>query len=205
MTDTYNESLTSNFSAQGTDRVPSDLPVGQTTVARPTSDNNFTYSITTPFRANGGVAVTLGKHGFLTGDAEYVGYGQARLSTVSANSSDDAAFAAENTNIQNRYKGAVNLRVGAEGRFDVFRLRLGYARYGDPYAADTNNERAQNFYTAGAGLRQGNFFLDAAVVYTTFNQYYTPYSISSPVAGVEPLIKINNTRYTTAITAGVTF
>lgn len=200
LTDTYSESLTSNLSAQGTDRVPSDLPVGQTTVARATND--FTYSITTPFRANGGAALTLGKHGFLTGDVEYVGYGQARLNTVGDNADDDAAFAVENTRIQNNYKNTVNVRFGAEGRFDVFRLRLGYARYGDPYAADANNERVQNFYTAGAGLRQGNFFLDAAVVYTTYNQYYTPYTLQG---GLEPLVKINNTRYTTAITAGVTF
>ena len=164
--------------------------------------NDFTYSITTPFRANGGAALTLGKHGFLTGDVEYVGYGQARLNTVGDNADDDAAFAVENTRIQNNYKNTVNVRFGAEGRFDVFRLRLGYARYGDPYAADANNERVQNFYTAGAGLRQGNFFLDAAVVYNTFNQHYTPYTLQG---GLEPLVKINNTRYTTAITAGVTF
>ncbi len=199
LNDTFDESLTSNFSAQGTDRVPSDLPVGDTRVVRPT--NEFTYNLTTPFRANGGAAVTLGKHGFVTGDVEYVGYGQARLRTQTPNVDDDAAFAIENSNIRARYKNTINLRFGAEGRFDIFRVRLGYARYGDPYKADTKGERAQNFYTAGAGLRQGNFFLDAAAVYTTFDQSYTPYSLN----GLEPLVKVNNNRYTTSITAGITF
>ena len=201
LTDTSDESLVANFSAQGTDPVPSDLPVGDSpTVAFATND--YAYTLTTPFRANGGVAITLGKHGFVTGDVEYVGYGQARLHNDPQNANgDDYPFSTENRDIQDRYKSTVNLRFGAEGRFDVFRVRLGYARYGDPYKADTNNERAQNFYTAGVGLRQGNFFIDAAAVYSAFDQQYTPYS----VGGLEPLIKVNNTRYTTSVTAGITF
>jgi hypothetical protein len=200
MANTYNASISTTFSAQGTDQVPNSLPIGTSSVeALP---NDYDYTITTPFRANGGLAYTLGKHGFVTGDVEYVGYGQARLhnSPDTANG-DGYTFSSENADIQKQYKNTVNLRFGAEGRFDVFRVRLGYARYGDPYKADTNNERAQNFYTAGAGLRQGNFFLDAAVVYTTFDRLYTPYSLG----GQEPQVKVNNTRYTTAVTAGVTF
>ena len=201
LTDTFSESLTSNFSAQGTDRVPQPgFPVGDTRVGR--DYPAFTYNLTTPFRANGGAAVTLGKHGFVTGDVEYVGYGQARLRTETPNVDDDAAFAVENSNIQARYKSTVNVRFGAEGRFDIFRARLGYARYGDPYKADTNNERVQNFYTAGLGLRQGNFFLDAAAMYTTLDQLYTPYSLQN---GLQPVINVSNNRFTTSLTAGLTF
>jgi hypothetical protein len=191
LTDTFRESLSSNFSAQGTDNVPSDLPVGETAVSFPTED--FEYTLTTPFRANGGVAITLGKHGFLTGDAEYVGYNQARLKDAE----DDA-----NSNIQSTYKSAVNLRFGAEGRFDVFRARLGYARYGDPYKTASNSPGAQNFYTAGLGLRQGNFFLDVAGVYTTFDRIYRPYVLDN---GLEPVVNVSNSRFTTSLTAGVTF
>lgn len=200
MEDTYNASFTTDFSSSGTDVVPRSLPIGVSSVeAQP---NDYAYTITTPFRANGGVAYTLGKHGFLTGDVEYVGYGQARLNNDDQNANgDDYSFTAENSDIQASYKNTVNLRFGAEGRFDVFRVRLGYARYGDPYKADTNSERAQNFYTAGAGLRQGNFFIDAAAVYTTFDQLSTPYSLN----GLEPTIKTNNSRYTTILTAGFTF
>ncbi|WP_201982697.1 OmpP1/FadL family transporter [Hymenobacter rubidus] len=198
MSDTYSEQLTANFSATGTDRVPSDLP--STATVSPLT-NDFTYTLTTPFRANGGVAITLGKHGFLTGDAEYVGYNQARFHTDVANADDDAHFANVNATIQTRYQNALNLRFGAEGRFDVFRVRAGYARYGDPYRDDKSNEQAQNFYTAGLGLRQGGFFIDAAAVYTTFTQYYSPYS----VGGLEPVINVANTRYTTSITAGFIF
>jgi hypothetical protein len=206
LNDTYTESLTSNQSAQGTDRVPltasgqADLPSGPYTVSFPAND--YAYAVTTPFRANAGLAYTLGKHGFVTGDVEYVGYGQARLhSNPQDANGDDYTFSNENSDIKAQYQNAVNLRFGAEGRFDIFRVRLGYARYGDPYKVDTNGERAQNFYTGGLGLRQGNFFLDVASVYTSFDQTYTPYNLG----GLEPLIKVNNSRFTTSVTAGITF
>ena len=206
LSDTYNESLVGTFSATGSDRVPSDLPVGTgPKVSLPTND--YDYTLTTPFRANGGVAVTLGKHGFVTGDMEYVGYQQARLhNDPNRTNGDNYSFTTENSAIQSLYRNTVNLRFGAEGRFDVFRVRAGYARYGDPYQADTNNERAQNFYTAGLGLRQGSFFLDAAGVYSTFDQSYNPYHVSNATgADIAPLIKTNASRYTTTVTAGLVF
>ncbi|MBF9239025.1 hypothetical protein I2I05_16605 [Hymenobacter sp. BT683] len=201
LNDTYNENLTSDFSGQGTDRVPVDLPVGETTVNFPSND--YAYTLTSPFRANGGVAVTLGKYGFVTGDVEYVNYGQARLRNDSEDvNGDDYSFSAENSEIQARYQSAVNLRVGGEARFDIFRARLGFARYGDPYNEDAELGRAQNYYTGGLGIRQGNFFLDAAAVYTTFNQAYTPYSLPN---NLQPYIKVDNNRFTTSVTAGITF
>lgn len=203
MTDNYSAAFTTTFTAQGNDVVAVSLPTGPVGVK--VLDQSFplyAYTITTPFRANGGVAYTLGKLGFISGDVEYVGYGQARLHNDSQDrNGDNYSFAAENSDIQASYKNTVNIRVGAEGRFDVFRVRAGYARYGDPYQIDSNNERAQNFYTLGAGLRQGNFFLDLAGVYTQLNQYYTPYNLG----GYEPLVKVNNTRFTTSVTAGITF
>ena len=206
LSDTYSESLVGSFSATGTDRVPRDLPVGTgPKVSLPTND--YDYALNTPFRASGGAALTLGKRGFVTGDVEYVGYRQARLhNDPNRANGDDYSFTTENADVQRLYRNTVNLRFGAEGRFDVFRVRAGYARYGDPYQANTNNERAQNFYTVGLGLRQGSFFLDAAGVYTSFDQSYNPYHVySSTGADVAPLIKTNASRYTTTVTAGLTF
>ena len=162
----------------------------------------YAYTLTTPFRANGGIAITLGKRGFVTGDIEYVGYQQARLHNDSSDANgDNYSFADENQSISTLYQNAINLRFGAEARFDIFRLRAGYARYGDPYKVSTI-DRAQNFYTLGAGLRQNNFFLDVAAVYTTFNQQYSPYAL---VSGMQPVINVDASRYTTTVTAGVNF
>lgn len=199
--DTYNARFTTDFSERGNDQVPNGLPIGISSVE--TVPEDYAYRLTTPFRASGGAVYTIGKLGFISGDVEYVGYGQARLKNDSQSADgDNYSFSSENEDIQARYKNTVNVRVGAEGRFDVFRVRLGYARYGDPYQDNGTDERSQNFYTGGLGIRQGNFFIDAAGVYTTFNQVFTPYSLDN---GLQPVIKVNNNRFTTSLTAGITF
>jgi hypothetical protein len=197
MTDTYSQSLTTNFSGN---------PAEQYTPS--TGTNQYAYSITTPFRANGGVAVTIGKFGFLTGDVEYVGYNQARLDSNPNNTlGDNADFSDTNSYIQQNYAKAVNLRFGGEARIDIFRVRLGYAHYGSPYNATTvlnqsATNLAQTFYTAGLGLRTGSFFLDVAGVYTRYNSYYSPYTLNN---FTEPVVQVKNDRFTSSVTAGFTF
>ncbi|OGX87982.1 OmpP1/FadL family transporter [Hymenobacter glacialis] len=200
----YTSSITTDFSAQGTDIVSVSLPTGPVGITSVEAlPNDYAYRLTTPFRANGGVAYTIGKLGFISGDVEYVGYGQARFNNDDQDANgDNYSFSTENEDIRSRYKNTVNLRVGAEGRFDVFRVRVGYARYGTPYVEDNSNERGQNFYTGGLGIRQGNFFIDAAAVYSTLNQVYTPYTLANEQ---QPVIKVNNSRFTTSLTAGITF
>jgi hypothetical protein len=61
---------------------------------------------------------------------------------------------------------------------------------------------AQNFYTAGLGLRTSSFFLDVAGVYTRYNTYYSPYQLND---FSEPVVQVKNDRFTTTVTAGFTF
>jgi len=196
MTDTYSQSLTGNFVN------PVEVHPAST------GTNQYAYTITTPFRANGGVAVTIGKYGFLTGDVEYVGYQQARLDSNPNNTlGDNADFSDTNAYIQQNYAKAVNLRFGGEARIDIFRVRVGYAHYGSPYTATTvlnqsATNLAQNYYAAGLGLRTGSFFLDVAGVYSRYNTYYSPYQLNSYT---EPVVQVKNDRYTTSVTAGFTF
>lgn len=172
----------------------------------------FDYVLTSPFRASGGVAVVVGKNGFLSGDVEYVNYGQARLSNTDANdgasSGGNYNFGPDNDAVRSLYRSTVNLRLGGELRFDIFRLRAGYARYGDPYQA-SNYDRTQNYVTGGAGIRQKNFFLDVAGVYGTSKRFYTPYSFSNADGSTNtnrtPVVNVDASRYTTSITAGFLF
>ena len=200
MTDTYSTTLTTNFTPQNQ---PAGTNVG--TVTNTTAPGAYDYIITTPFRANGGLSVVLGKYGFISGDVEYVGYGQARLSSDpnSANG-DNSSFADQNQDIQRLYRSTLNYRVGAEGRFSVFRARLGYAYYGDPYQDPSNGRSsARSYYTAGLGLRQGNFFVDVAEVYNSYDSYYSPYYFKK---GQEPpVVALTNSKFTTGVTAGLTF
>jgi hypothetical protein len=199
LTDTYSSSIVANFDA--VPRYPA------STQDATTGTNQYAYKIRTPFRANGGVAVTIGKYGFLTGDVEYVGYQQARLDSDPNNSlGDNASFANTNAYIAQAFDKAVNLRVGGEARLDIFRVRAGFAHYGSPYSASSANPSftnlAQNYYTAGLGVRTGSFFVDLAGVYTRYNTYYSPYLLDS---ATEPIIQVQNSRFTTTLTAGLTF
>ena len=192
LTDTYSTALTTNFTR----------PVD--TYSSSTAPGVYDYTLTTPYRANGGVSFVLGKYGFISGDVEYVGYGQARLhNDQNSSNGDNYSFTAENQSIQTLYRNTLNYRVGAEGRYSVFRARLGYAYYGDPYEVQSGGRSsARSYYTAGLGLRQGNFFADVAEVYNSYNTAYSPYFLSS---GQQPTVALNSSRYTTSITAGVTF
>ncbi|RZK15630.1 MAG: hypothetical protein EOO56_22450 [Hymenobacter sp.] len=199
LTDTYSTTLTGNYDVVAPN--PSQYVAS-------TGTNQYAYTITTPFRANGGVAVTIGKFGFLTGDIEYVGYQQARLDSNPNNTlGDNADFSSDNAYIKQNYAKAVNLRFGGEARLDIFRVRLGYANYGSPYSSSSvlsqnRPNLAQNYYTAGLGLRTSSFFLDVAGVYTRYNTYYSPYTLAD---ASQPVVQLKNDRYTTTLTAGFTF
>ena len=201
-TESYNTSLITQFSRpllitynNGTTQSESG-----STLSLP--DGEYAYALTTPFRANGGAAVTIGKRGFLTGDIEYVGYSQSRLSATPSdiNGTSDG-FTDDNQSIRTAYRNTINLRFGGEARFDIFRARLGYAHYGDPYQGNST-DRAQSFYTAGLGLRQNKFYIDVAGVYTDYNQRYSSYTLDK---GQQPVVNVDNSRYTTTVTAGFFF
>lgn len=197
-TETYNSSLTAQF----------DKPVkvdnqSYTTASSSLDPNIFDYAVTTPFRATGGVAAVIGKYGFLSGDVEYVNYASANLSNYNNEGvTGNYNFGPDNDAIDNLYKSTVNLRVGGELRADIFRVRAGFARYGSPYQ-NSAVDQSRTFYTGGVGLRQKNFFLDAAGVYSSGTRLYSPYSLRN--AANTPVVEVDNKRFTTTLTAGFMF
>jgi hypothetical protein len=166
-----------------------------------TQPGTFEYSITTPFRANGGATVLLGKAGFLTGDVEYVGYGNAKFNTT--DNTSDQGLNDGNASIASGYRSVVNLRFGAEARLDIFRLRAGYARYASPYKHDASDyKRDQNYFSLGAGVRTKGFFVDVAGLYLTGKDQYQPYSLAYVPA---PTVNITSNRFTASLTGGLLF
>jgi hypothetical protein len=189
LTEEYSTSLTANtkYAVQGS---PSSLT---------TAPGTFEYSITTPFRANGGATVVLGKAGFITGDIEYVGYSQAKFNTTDGTS--DQGLNDGNASIANNYRSVVNLRFGAEARLDVFRLRAGYAYYASPYVNNDIN-RSQQYFSAGAGVRTKSFFVDVAGLYLTGKDQYQPYSLAYLAP---PTVNQTTNRFTASVTGGLLF
>lgn len=191
LTEEYSTSLTANNKYATTGTVSS----------LETAPGTFEYSITTPFRANGGATVLLGKAGFITGDIEYVGYSKAKFNTTDGTS--DQGLTDGNATISNNYQSAVNLRFGAEARLDIFRLRAGYAYHGSPYKYnDDNFNRNQSYYSVGAGVRTSSFFVDLAGVYLNGREQYQPYSLAYVAP---PAVNITNNRFTASLTGGLLF
>ncbi len=142
-------------------------------------DYNLTYTMRTPFKAAGGLSVFLGKAGFITGDIEYINYSSTRINN---NDSFDASY--DNSVIRNTYKGAVNIRGGAEIKVaSNFMLRGGYGLLGSPLKTDGKNT---TIATGGLGYRFGTYFIDAAYQHVSGSQIINPYLLgnASPAANV---------------------
>jgi hypothetical protein len=166
-----------------------------------TAPGTFEYSVTTPFRANGGATVVLGKAGFITGDIEYVGYSKAKFNTT--DNTSDQGLNDGNANIANNYRSVVNLRFGAEARLDAFRLRAGYAYYASPYQNnDPSFNRSQNYFSLGAGVRTKSFFVDLAGLYLIGKDQYQPYQLAYVAP---PTVNLTNNRFTASLTGGLLF
>jgi hypothetical protein len=189
LTEEYSTTLTANNKYATTGSVSS----------LSTQPGTFEYSVTTPFRANGGATVVLGKAGFITADVEYVGYSKAKFKTI--DNTSDQGLEDGNYNISNNYRNVVNARIGAEARLDIFRVRAGYAYYASPYKENTI-KRNQNYVSLGAGVRTKSFFVDLAGLYLTGKDQYQPYSLAYVAP---PTVNLTNNRFTASLTGGLLF
>ncbi len=134
------------------------------------------YSITTPFRANAGVALILQQYGLLSFDYEYVDYRSINLS----NNSNGYDFTADNDAISKGLKATNNLRAGGELRLGSVFIRGGYAYYASPYASSEYNKDANStIYSGGIGFRNNNFVLDFSYSYLTRDEKYPMYAGAS--------------------------
>jgi hypothetical protein len=142
-----------------------------------TDENVFTYTVSTPLRASGGATFFLpSKKGFITADAEYVGYRNMKVKDPE----DNTWGADQKRVIQSNYKDAVNLKAGAEYRVENIRLRAGVKYMPDPYKTKVDNlDRSQMLLSAGVGYRSAKFFVDVAGVYNKFTTAYTPYELAN--------------------------
>ena len=136
--------------------------------------NYSEYTLSTPSKVSGGFAYFFEKYGFITADVEYVNYAANRFSSNEFNTGD------VNTEIDNVMESVINYKVGGEFRYDIFRLRAGYAMYADPTQyVDDNLDRDRQVLSGGVGISTPKFFADLAVVNTQYATDYFPYQGSS--------------------------
>lgn len=151
------------------------------------------YSLRTPSKVGLGATLFVGKSGFLSGDLEFVDYGNATIN------SNDFLTSGDNQVIDNIYASVMNVRVGGEYRIQSFRLRAGYAFLPSPYQNSNLNE--QTAVSFGFGYRTSDYFLDFAIVNRNRNIQYVPYEVfeNQPIVDTE----IENTVFT--VTWGLNF
>jgi hypothetical protein len=153
------------------------------------------YNLTLPSKLSAGLAF-ITKYGFLTGDVEMTNPSKARYSS----DIEGISFSPENNTIKSLYQATVNYRIGAEFRYEIFRVRAGYNVQSNAYE-NSNIDNKISSISGGAGVRFEKFYIDFAVVNRKSDTLYSPYTLSD---GPEP-VSIKNKTTMGMITLGFTF
>ncbi len=149
------------------------------------------YTIKTPEKLTGSIALVFGKNGLLSMD-----YGYQDMSKAQLRPSNDASFAIANNQIGNELTGVSSIRVGGEYRIEQFSLRGGYRFEQSPYA-NRNTIGDLNGYSTGIGFSFGGSRLDLAYnrTHQDFNTLLFDTGLPTPA-----LVKNQNTNVTLSYT-----
>lgn len=160
----------------GLDSVQSDLLSG---------DPEFKYDLVSPWKLmlSGSYVIrevsdVTRQRGFITADIEYVTHGSSRFSS-SEDNGDEAYYDGVNEAVKTAYKGAFNMRVGGELKFNTIMGRLGFAYYGKPYDDAALKAHKMNI-SGGLGYRNKGFFVDLTYVHSLNKDVHFPYRLDSP-------------------------
>lgn len=151
----------------------------------------FNYTLFTPYKAIGSATILFNQYGFLTADVEYVDYASMKYSFGSGYETQSTSM---NQTIQNTYKSAMNVRVGAEAKLQDVYLRAGFAYYGSPYKSTTiNSDKTQ--LSAGIGYRTKTWFIDGAFVNSQQTVSEKPYVLNALTDVTDATIKNNRSQF----------
>lgn len=195
--DNYNESLFTQYTGN---KSYSDGPASYP----------FTYSLRTPLKVSGGVAVFFQKHGFLTADAEYIDYSSMHLDNSNTTADGYANNSTYNANPDNHdiatlYQSTVNLHVGGEARLSSdFALRAGYGLQGNPLK-NTGYNNATKTISGGFGYRTGIYYIDATYTNVSSSQAIYPYVLDASSGLASPYANLNRTYNNVYLTLGLRF
>lgn len=182
------------------------------------------YSFSSPFRANFGIAYTLGGFAVLSADYEMASYGSMRYKIDRYNMSDFEIghFETINDDIRNAYGTAHQFRVGAEVKpLSVLAVRAGYNLMTSAQKSTYNSfteEYESIAPTYGHNLSFGlgyiskkSFFADLACRYSfATTEYYKPYNDyqfddAGKIVNYSPEIQIRTSNWKVLLTLGWRF
>ncbi len=210
LTDTYNASMitdTENYTVF-------QQPATQTSQAlidlnRQNNSSNadrgiYEYNLTTPMRLIGSASFVINEvkdvrqqKGFITADVEYVAHGGVRYSSDLPG--DEAYYQSVNEAIRAEYKGAVNIKVGGELKFEKIMARAGFATFGNPYTDFSGLSAKRTLLSGGVGYRHMGMFIDLAYVHGIIRNSHIPYRLEDKPS---PIADARNTRGNVMLTLG---
>ena len=161
---------------------------------------SFNYAQTTPYKALASATVLFYQYGFITADVEFVDYASMKYNYGQGYENESAAI---NSVIQNTYKSALNVRVGAEAKLKDVAIRAGVAYYGSPYKNSSMDASRLNI-SGGVGYRAKNWFMDAAFVRAMQTIKELPYTLNRATANVQSA-QIQNGVSSVLLTFGFKF
>lgn len=200
-------SLTDNYKGQLSSEIAFSSFALDTTQYTP--DGTYDYSIVIPGRIALSGAYIYKKSGFISVDFEHIDYRNGKIkSGTDQTSTLDTFTLGVNNNVRSSYKAANNIRVGAEYMFNkVYAVRAGVGFTGSPYNSSVTGapqfKTTIPFISCGFGIRNGNYFLDMALVRNYATTYYAPYTLNPNGTAKYYTSEIQNS--TTNFTASIGF
>jgi hypothetical protein len=179
LTDNYTTTITAdveNYTSSGVlTQSSNDLTNG--------SPGEFKYTLITPAKIMASASyvfreiedVTKQK-GFITADVEYINYKSQKFNTLKSDAQYDSYFDEVNAIIKDQYKGALNVRVGGELKFNTIMFRLGGAYYSNPYKTEKANKVK---LSGGLSYRNHGFFADLTYVHSVNKDVNYPYRLAN--------------------------
>ena len=175
-------------------------PFDITEADRVIGNENFAdYTLSTPSRISGGFAYFFEKYGFITADVEYVNYASNSFN------SNDFNTGGINEDIDEILEPVINYKVGGEFRYDIFRLRGGYAMYADPTQYTNDGlDRDRMVISGGVGVSTPKFFADLGVINTRYQSDFFPYQ-GATFYPIEDIPEVDNSIVNIMLTVGFNF
>jgi hypothetical protein len=195
ISETFDRNMSIRAVANNVYNIPTDLPSASV------APNDFDYELRTPLRASVGAAVFIGKKGFITADAEYIGYNKMRLTATTLSASDNSAFTNDNERYINQdYKNVMNLKVGAEMRAGNLNIRGGVNYLADPNKKTSSQydgiDRSNLIFSGGLGYKSNSFYIDLTGSIISYLSAFTPYELNNKEDYPSAKIESKNTNLT---------
>ncbi len=181
-------------------------------------EGKFDWKLTSPFRANAGLAFILRSYEFgnfytapmtISFEYEFTDYSNMKLKEYY---SGDYTFDNENELIKNQFGESHSLRAGAELNFGLIKVRGGYSIYSSPYKATSDLFDNANFvYSGGISFASKQVYLDMSYSYSEKSESMYLYDATNvypnnPIGSKsEPTAELLNNKHFAIVTFGFRF